>query len=94
VCLAAHVLECSGWTPVNVKLRLPPRQSRGVSYCVLDKEEQTLEGENLSIIEAASKLKFLLPAQERQAQRDADALLLAGKLEAALPELRPNWSAG
>src|SRR5208283_1007100 len=31
VCLAAHVLEFLGWTPVNVKLLLPPRQSRGNS---------------------------------------------------------------
>jgi hypothetical protein len=29
--LAAHVLEFLGWTPVNVKLLLPPRQSRGNS---------------------------------------------------------------
>jgi polyhydroxyalkanoate synthesis regulator phasin len=49
----------------------------------LNKEEQKLEAENLSIIEAASKLEFLLPAQEREAQRKADALLLAGKLEEA-----------
>jgi WD40 repeat protein len=29
VCLAAHDLEFPGWTPVNVKPLLPPRQSRG-----------------------------------------------------------------
>ncbi|WP_291775765.1 hypothetical protein, partial [Castellaniella sp.] len=31
VCLAAHELEFPRWTPVNVKLLLPPRQSRGDS---------------------------------------------------------------
>src|ERR1700724_1224946 len=31
VCLAAHVREFLRWTPVSVKLLLPPRQSRGVS---------------------------------------------------------------
>jgi hypothetical protein len=29
--LAAHLLEFLGWTPENVKLLLPPRQSRGNS---------------------------------------------------------------
>ena len=28
MCLAAHLSEFLGWTPVNVKLLLPPRQSR------------------------------------------------------------------
>jgi hypothetical protein len=31
VCFAAHVLEFLGWTPVSVKLFIPPRQSRGNS---------------------------------------------------------------
>lgn len=31
MCLAAHELEFPRWTPVNVKLLLPPRQSRGDS---------------------------------------------------------------
>src|ERR1043166_452716 len=31
VCLAAHDWEFPRWTPVSVKLLLPPRQSRGVS---------------------------------------------------------------
>ena len=31
VCLAAHVREFPGWTPLFVKLLLPPRHSRGVS---------------------------------------------------------------
>jgi hypothetical protein len=29
--LAAHLSEFLGWTPANVKLLLPPRQSRGIS---------------------------------------------------------------
>jgi len=32
--LAAHLSEFLGWTPVNVKLLLPPRQSRGISLCI------------------------------------------------------------
>ena len=32
VCLAAHAVEFHGWTPGYVKLLLPPRQSRGVSF--------------------------------------------------------------
>src|SRR5829696_3774783 len=35
VCLAAHDSEFPRWTPVFVKLLLPPRQSRGVSRCRL-----------------------------------------------------------
>ena len=31
MCLAAHDWEFPRWTPVSVKLLLPPRQSRGVS---------------------------------------------------------------
>ena len=31
MCLAAHLSEFLGWTPVNVNLLLPPRQSRGIS---------------------------------------------------------------
>jgi len=34
--LAAHVWDSPRWTPVSVKLLLPPRQSRGVSPFVLD----------------------------------------------------------
>jgi hypothetical protein len=35
VCLAAHTLEFHRWTPVTVKLLLPPRQSRGNSHAGL-----------------------------------------------------------
>ena len=34
MCLAAHLSEFLGWTPVNVKLLLPPRQSRGNSHLI------------------------------------------------------------
>jgi hypothetical protein len=34
VCLAAHLSEFLGWTPANVKLLLPPRQSRGNSHWI------------------------------------------------------------
>jgi diguanylate cyclase (GGDEF)-like protein len=41
VCLAAHVSEFLGWTPVTVKLLLPPRQSRGVSRWTSQGEESS-----------------------------------------------------
>jgi glutathione S-transferase len=50
VCLAAHVVEFHGWTPGFVKLLLPPRQSRGVSFCT------RLIPEN---IDAALKVRFM-----------------------------------
>ena len=34
MCLAAHLSEFLGWTPANVKLLLPPRQSRGNSRLI------------------------------------------------------------
>ena len=34
MCLAAHLSEFLGWTPANVKLLLPPRQSRGNSHWI------------------------------------------------------------
>jgi len=49
----------------------------------LEAEEQSLREESASLIEATSNLELLLPAQEREAQRHADAALLAGKLEEA-----------
>jgi len=36
VCLAAHDRKFRRWTPGNVKLLLPPRQSRGNSHFVLE----------------------------------------------------------
>ena len=36
MCLAAHELEFPRWTPVNVKLLLPPRHSRGNSHVGLE----------------------------------------------------------
>ena len=35
MCLAAHESEFRRWTSGNVKLLLPPRQSRGVSLILL-----------------------------------------------------------
>ena len=41
MCLAAHLSEFLGWTPGNVKLLLPPRQSRGNSRCISQARELT-----------------------------------------------------
>ena len=53
----------------------------------LDAERDALENESASIGEARRNLEQLLPAKAREAQRAADALLLAGKHEAATAKL-------
>jgi hypothetical protein len=53
----------------------------------LDAERDTLEQESSSIGEARVNLERLLPAKAREAQRAADALLLAGKQEEATAKL-------
>jgi len=49
----------------------------------LDKEAEQLAQESTAISEAAQNLEALLPAKAREAQRQADVLLLAGKGEEA-----------
>ena len=49
----------------------------------LDSEAESLAQEHASINQAARNLEALLPARARDAQRQADALLLAGKREEA-----------
>ena len=49
----------------------------------LNVERVNLENESQGILKAADELKLLLPAKAREAERAADALLLAGKHEAA-----------
>jgi hypothetical protein len=49
----------------------------------LNAERASLEQESQGIQAAADELKLLLPAKAREAERAADALLLAGKHEAA-----------
>ena len=49
----------------------------------LNAERAALEQESQGILKAADELKLLLPAKAREAERAADALLLAGKHEAA-----------
>ena len=53
----------------------------------LDAEEESLRDESASIQEARTNLEKLLPAKAREAQRAADALLLAGKREASEAKL-------
>jgi len=53
----------------------------------LDAERDTLEKESTAIGEARRSLERLLPAKAREAQRVADALLLAGKHDAAQRKL-------
>ena len=49
----------------------------------LETERENLAKEYSAISEAAANLEALLPAQARESQRQADALLLAGKREEA-----------
>ncbi len=53
----------------------------------LDSERESLLREHTEITESAHKLEMLLPARARQAQREADALTLAGKPEEAATKL-------
>ena len=53
----------------------------------LDAERETLEQESTALAEARRNLERLLPAKAREAQRAADALLLAGKHDAAQRKL-------
>jgi hypothetical protein len=58
-----------------------------VAIAPLGKERESLEKERDSIAETAHNLSALLPAKEREAQRQADVLLLSGQLEAAQAKL-------
>ena len=53
----------------------------------LDAERETLEQESAAIRETRVNLERLLPAKAREAQRAADALLLAGKHKEAAAKL-------
>jgi seryl-tRNA synthetase len=59
----------------------------------LDAERQSLLKEHAAIGEAAKNLSLLLPARARQAQREADALLLDGKPEEAAAKIRESEEA-
>lgn len=49
----------------------------------LDAEQAALVEEHASIGEAAENLRELLPAREREAQREADGLIVSGQLQEA-----------
>lgn len=49
----------------------------------LESERANLENESQGLLKAAEDLRPFLPAQAREAQREADALLLAGKRKEA-----------
>jgi hypothetical protein len=59
------------------------RETYAAATSKLDGECAALEQESAAIQTASDELKLLLPAKARQAERDADALLLAGKHEEA-----------
>ena len=76
MCLAAHLSEFLGWTPVNVKLLLPPRQSRGNSHLISVKTAKSP-----AYVAARLKLTELAPAVVEAFSKDeigvGHALLLA-----------------
>lgn len=59
----------------------------------LNVERAGLETESQEILKAADELRLLLPAQAREAQRAADALLVAGKREKAQAKLEEQQRA-
>jgi nucleoid-associated protein YgaU len=67
-------------------------QRRDTAYAAaiepLDAEDQSLREEYVSLGDAARNLEKLLPATAREAQRAADALLLAGKADKAEVKLQ------
>jgi len=65
--LAAHLSEFLGWTPANVKLLLPPRQSRGISRYIRIRETNDLRlfGAWLSPIGSRSELVPIRAASDQ-----------------------------
>jgi ABC-type transporter Mla subunit MlaD len=59
------------------------RDSYTAAVAKLESERDVLEQESATIQTAANELRIPLPAQAREAQRQADKLLLAGKPEEA-----------
>jgi hypothetical protein len=59
------------------------RDSYTAAAETLEKERADLESESEGILKKANELRLPLPAQAREAQRQADKLLLAGKPEEA-----------
>jgi hypothetical protein len=59
----------------------------------LDEEQTQLAEESASIAEAAQNLEALLPAKVREAQRQADALMLDGKEEEAQAKIAEQRAA-
>jgi hypothetical protein len=59
------------------------RDSYAAATAKLEAERAALEADSQGILETVNKLRLPLPAQAREAQRQADKLLLAGKPEEA-----------
>ena len=79
MCLAAHDQEFPRWTPVAVKLLLPPRQSRGDSHCRLgNRGDSVADAETVVFTRRESKPTPLLvqgwPWQQPEAEAFVEAL--------------------
>ena len=57
MCLAAHDWKFRRWTTGNVKLLLPPRQSRGNSHFVLDRQRQLYEERIATLNQEVDRLR-------------------------------------
>jgi hypothetical protein len=76
--------EISGTTEKAFARLLARRDAAYLSAVArLDRERESLEGERVSLAEAERNLSELIPARMRQAQFEADALLVAGRIEEA-----------
>jgi len=80
--------EMSGIMQAAFDLLIQRRDERyAAAIEPLDTERDTLEQESTSIQEARVNLELLLPAKAREAQRAADALLVAGNHQEATAKL-------
>ncbi len=82
-------LEISGTLQAAFDLLIQRREAALAStFAPLDAEKESLAREYADIGEAAHSLELLLPATAREAQREADALLLAGKADEAEAKMK------
>ena len=80
-----EMAECIGQAIVEARDRLLAERDAQIAAAnaPLDGERESLLEEYGAIVEAAQNLEALLPAKAREAQRQADVFLLAGKREEA-----------
>lgn len=93
--ITAEMAEYVGLTIVEARDELLAERDAQIAAAdaPLDAERELLLEEYGAIAEASTNLEALLPAKAREAQRQADVLLLAGKREEAQAKLREQREA-